>query len=233
MKVLRLLFKFLSPYKGNPKYVSGNALRHALSMNVYTSIGIFTNQSKLIRPDNYNQFFQIRTNSSFLDFIIAKKINRYTLKPYLDLIFFPKYIVFDLMRFQDDIIDRIKEKELIQFGGRRNFGYGVVELVDYLYIDLNDIKMPENATHAILISPMLYIPWFFEKYNCRREVEALWNNGIKKNFNIIPKGQFFRLKNSIDIKRIALKGILRKCFGGNVGYGEYYLVNWDNNHKSG
>ncbi|MFX0133509.1 MAG: hypothetical protein ACFFDN_07695, partial [Candidatus Hodarchaeota archaeon] len=64
-KILRLLFQFLSEYKGSPLYITGNALRHALSRQINTSFGFFTDQKRLHSLDNssYNSlmnFFKLK-----------------------------------------------------------------------------------------------------------------------------------------------------------------------------
>lgn len=59
-KILRLLFKFLTEYRGNPLFISGNALRHAIKRQIDTSIGSFTNTKNLYYPNSYEDFFKLR-----------------------------------------------------------------------------------------------------------------------------------------------------------------------------
>ncbi|MHA1269821.1 MAG: hypothetical protein ACTSPY_08565 [Candidatus Helarchaeota archaeon] len=241
MEILRLLFRFKSEYSGYPLYVSGNALRHALSAPISTSIGIFTNKSDLkMISYTYNDFFKIRSKRAFLQPIISARYpdrDAVHNKKFKHIFYYPKFVSFDVIGGFDvnskglELVDLIQKKELIQLGGNRNLGYGIVELQDYFIISLEDIIMPEMATHAVLISPLINIPECFEPYACRMDSEVLWNNGKKRKITIIPPGQFFRLKKGIDIKKVAISGILRSTPKGVFGYGEFYLNNWSSNNE--
>jgi len=228
--ILRLYFKFETEFIGS-FYVTGNAFRHAIGRKVNTSIGIFSFQKKLSTPETYDDFFQPRI------FQVFNEINYHTFfckrKKRQKQIFYsrPYGVIFDIINPDKDLLEYIKNKNLLQFGGGRNRGYGYVTLKDYIFIDLNTIEMPKEGTHISLLSPMIYIPKFVEPYNCRKDVEIFWNNSRKNAIRIIPKGQFFRIKKGKNIKKIALKGILRKCLFGAFGYGEYMVKNWKNGGK--
>ena len=139
--------------------------------------------------------------------------------------------MFDVIDPPDDIMEHIASLDLIQFGGKRNNAYGVAELVDHVEIDLNSIEIPATASHITLLSPILYIPRFVHSYNCRKNIEVFWNNGKQNRLEVIPQGQFFRIKSGKEIKNIALKGILRKYLFGKFGDGEYYIKDWNNNQE--
>ncbi|MFX0133510.1 MAG: hypothetical protein ACFFDN_07700, partial [Candidatus Hodarchaeota archaeon] len=140
--------------------------------------------------------------------------------------FTPSAVAFDIINAPEDLVTHIENQEIIQFGGLRNEGFGVVKLIDHIEIDLNDIELPTEATHLTLLSPILYLPKFVEPYDCRHEHLLLWNNGKKNRVKVISAGQFFRLKKNKSIEKIALKGILRKFLFGQFGFGEYILNNW-------
>lgn len=228
--ILRLLFKFRlnSEYIGNSKYLTGNALRHALSMQLDTSIGIFTKYNSVWYPDSYEDFFKIRLKREFLKPHFYFIWDKYKQKRARKYFFKPSHVTFDILNPPSDIIDSIKNNPLIQFGGGRNRGYGKADLADWVWIDPYDLNYSEDATHITLISPLLYIPRFVHKYNCRWDREIFWNNGEKNVLKIVSPGQFFRLKNGKDVVRIAQKGILRKSLFGKFGYGEFFLTNWPN-----
>jgi hypothetical protein len=139
----------------------------------------------------------------------------------------PQFVTFDLINPPDKIIEYIKDMEVIQFGGGRNKGYGLVELTDWIWIDYNELKFPSEGSHITLISPILYIPHFVQKYNCRKVYEIFWNHGRKNKLEIIPPGQFFRISKNKNIQKIARKGVLKKFLFGKFGYGEYIIHNWN------
>jgi hypothetical protein len=228
-KLLRLLFKFESEYVGSPQYIPGNSLRHALSLQLNTSIGIFTTTSILVQPQTYYEFFLLRTKKCFL-------------RPYFELwwdqvhyrrsyrcFFLPQFVTFDIIKPPENVIDIIKEKELLQFGGKRTTGCGIVTLQDYREIDLDKIVLPDTATHLTLISPSVYFPPFVEPYSCRHKHVKLWNHSKVNIVNAIAPGQFFRIKSERRISKIAKKGIIRKMALGQFGFGEFILHNWRNN----
>ena len=176
-------------------------------------------------PKSYQVFFEIRSQHDFLEPHFVYRYNRYNKKLIQNIYFYPKFIVFDLLNTSIEIIEIINKKNFIQLGGNRNLFYGVVKLKDYISIDIADLELPSNASHAILISPALSIPDYFESYKCRWSDEILWNNGVKKRIRIIPLGQFFRIKKNGDRKKIALDGIISR---DNNGYGEFLLHDWKN-----
>jgi len=87
--------------------------------------------------------------------------------------------------------------------------------------------------NSIPYTPLLNIPPFFEAYSCRWDYEVLWNNGHKQRLDIIPLGQFFRLKTGFEIQKIAMGGIKKCSFLKSLGYGEFILKNWNNGDKNG
>ncbi|MHA1250160.1 MAG: hypothetical protein ACTSRP_09250 [Candidatus Helarchaeota archaeon] len=230
IKILRLLFEFHSEYTGYI-YISGNAFRHALSKPIYTSIGIFTDVSKLIQPSTYDEFFQLRYNRSFLKpiFYHSYPYRSYIGKKLLKIFYMPKYATFDVIA-PFNLINYL-EKSFLQLGGNRNYGHGIITLKDYIEIDISKLTMPTSATHAILVSPMIAttFPTFFEKYKYRIDKEILWDHGNKRQIDIIPPLQFFRLTPGSNIKRVAESGILRLNKFGHLGYGEFYLKEWNEN----
>ncbi|MBD3227996.1 MAG: hypothetical protein GF329_07385 [Candidatus Lokiarchaeota archaeon] len=230
-KILRILFEFRSEYIGCSKYITGNALRYALSMPISTSIGIFTDYHQVWVPDSYQNFFKIRKKKSFLKPYFYFIWDKYTQKRVRKCFYTPNSVTFDLTNPPEDIIDQIQNLSLIQFGGGRNLGYGTTELIHWVWIDPNFFEYPEDATHITLLSPILYIPSFVHKYACRKEYEIFWNHGKKNKLHIIPPGQFFRIKSGKDIKKISQKGLLKKALLGQFGYGEFFLANWPKGGK--
>jgi hypothetical protein len=65
-RIIRVLFDFQTEYMGNSKYITCNAFRHALSMPIDVSIGIFTDKSRVFLPNSYEEFFEIRTKNPLL-----------------------------------------------------------------------------------------------------------------------------------------------------------------------
>ncbi|MHA1651365.1 MAG: hypothetical protein ACTSYB_14330 [Candidatus Helarchaeota archaeon] len=230
--ILRLLFRFETEYKGSPLFISGNALRHALSYRVDTSIGIFTNDSTLQLPTSYTEFFSIRTDKCFLHPHFERWWNKVSHRAAFRCFFTPRFVTFDLITPPDEInniVEHIQNCELIQFGGRRSCGYGIVTLQDYIEIDLRSLEFPEKASHLTLISPLIYLPSFLERYNCRHKLVKIWNHNRVNPVNVIAPGQFFRIKPSKNIQKIALRGILRKNLFGQFGFGEYIVHDWTSN----
>jgi hypothetical protein len=228
-RILRLLFEFQTEYIGNSKYITGNAFRHALSMPIDTSIGIFTENSRVFQPTSYEEFFEIRTKNPLLKPYFYFHWDPYNNCRAKKCYFKPAFVTFDLINASEDTIETIQDEKLIQFGGGRNKGYGLADLVDWVWIDYNKLEYPTEATHITLISPILYIPNDVHKYNCRKGYEIFWNHGRKNKLSIIPPGQFFRIKQDRNIEKIAKKGILKKSLLGKFGYGEYLLHNWQKN----
>jgi hypothetical protein len=102
--ILRILFKFKSEYIGNPNYLTGNALRHALGIKQNTSIGIFTDYPKVWQPQSYEEFFKIRTTKSFLRpyfHFFWDKINQ---KRARKVFYIPNFVTFDLLNPSKNII---------------------------------------------------------------------------------------------------------------------------------
>jgi hypothetical protein len=225
-KILRLLFEFHTEYLGKIDHLSGNALRHGLSAQVNTSIGIFTELKRLFIPNSYEEFFKIRTTKiepfqyihSFFDYDEnqRKKIYFYRVPG----------VTFDILNPPDDFLDYIKDRDPIQFGGGRNRGYGYVTLYDYVWIELDGIELPSKASHITLISPLLHVPHFVHKYKCRKDRVTLFNDGKAYKYEMIPPGQFFRLKEGKDVKKIALKGIMRNGVLGKFGFHEFMVHDW-------
>jgi len=220
------LFEFETESLGIPSHVSGNAFRHATSSQVNVSVGIFSSLKPLTQPTSYQDFFTCRLqkispitheHSYFDKYERVSKINYFSRFP---------GITFDIISPPKDYVKYLQNLELIQFGKGRNRGYGLVRLVDALEINIDDIKLPNTATHATLLSPLFYIPKYFEKYNCRKKYQVIWNHGKKKRIQTIPTGQFFRLQKERNVKAIARAGILRKNLFGQFGLGEFLLHNW-------
>jgi len=225
-KVLRLLFRFSSEYKGSPLFISGNSLRHAISRQINVSFGSFIEKGYLISPETYDDFFGIRTEKPFLTPHTQLFFSKCEKKKKNLIFFMPSGVTFDVINPSEDLITYIKNLEIIQLGGLRNEGFGIVELIDHVFIDLNDIELPSDGTHITLLSPILYVPKFLESYQCRQENIIFWNNGKKNRLKAISAGQFFRIKKNRTIKKIALIGILRKVLFGQFGFGEFQINNW-------
>lgn len=227
-KILRLLFKFETEYRGNPLYITGNAFRHAFSLQINTSIGIFTDIKQLYCPKTYEDFFGPRIKRIFLLPYIHTFFCKYTKKKKNVFFFRPKGVIFDIINAPESLLDYITKREIIQLGGGRNKTYGVVSLIDNILIELSDFNLPDKASHLTLISPLLEIPKFAVSYNCRQTFEVFWNNGMQNKLKIIPPGQFFRIKEGKNIRKTALNGILRKNLFGKFGYGEFIVHDWKN-----
>ena len=228
-KILRVLFRFETEYFGPSLHISGNALRHALSLQLNTSVGIFTQEATLAMPGSYPDFFLPRTKKCFLHPYYEKWFDKISHQQAVRYFFTPQYVTFDLIDPPKNIINHIEKAELIQFGGKRNWGFGVVRLQDYLEIDLESLKFPEHASHLTFIAPVVYLPRFAERYNCRHKVIKLWNHNKVNHVRVVAPGQFFRIKEGKDISTIAKRGILRKVLFGHFGLGEYIVHNWKNN----
>ena len=167
VKILRLLFTFDGEYMGSPQYISGNAFRHALSLQVNTSIGIFTANSKLPPPKSYSDFFLVRTKKYFLRPYFEIWWDKVHHKQAYRCFFLPQFVTFDVINPPSNLIELIKDKELLQFGGMRNAGFGIVALQDYIEIDLEHLEYPKQASHLTLISPTVFLPSFVNLYDCR------------------------------------------------------------------
>ncbi|MFX1293337.1 MAG: hypothetical protein ACFFD2_00565 [Promethearchaeota archaeon] len=230
-QILRLLFKFNSEYSGDPRFISGNAFRHALSKHVNTSIGIFTDIDCLTIPQTYREFFFIRTKKCFVFPHFERFFDLNYNEERFRYFFTPHFVTFDILDPSSDLINTIRALEPLQLGGQRHSGYGVVTLHDFLYIDVNQIIMPEQATHLILVSPIIYRFPFIEKFDYRREKIQIWNHGKLNLVEVISHGQFFRLKPTQNIPKIAKNGIVRKIKANKTlfsqfGFGEFVLNNW-------
>ncbi|NVM29078.1 MAG: hypothetical protein HWN65_09550 [Candidatus Helarchaeota archaeon] len=230
-QILRLLFQFQSEYSGDPRFISGNAFRHALSQQVNASIGIFTDLYQLRPPKTYYEFFLIRTKKCFAYPHFEKFFDKNSNSTSFRFFCTPRFVTFDILAPPSDLLDTIRGLEPLQFGGCRHSGYGAVTLHDSLYIDLDKLPMPDQASHLTLISPMIHLPPFVERYNCRREQMNIWNNGHKNQVEVIAPGQFFRVKRGKDIPKLAKKGILRKIKANKAlfsqfGFGEFMLNDW-------
>ncbi len=231
-EVLRLLFQFQTEYRGNPLFISGNAFRHAISRQVDASFGVFTDTKRLSLPKDYAEFFSIRIKKPFLTPNTQSFFSK-TERKQKNLIFFtPSAASFDVINPPEGLIEYIKDLPVIQFGGLRNEGLGIVELMDHIFINVEDLTCPEEGTHLTLLSPLLHLPKFIHSYDCRQEYMIFWNNNSKNRIKIISPGQFFRLKDDVNIKKIALKGILRKYLFGKFGFGEFVVNHWPKGEKN-
>jgi len=228
-KILRLLFGFESEYIGSPQYIPGNSLRHALSLQLNTSVGIFTSDASLSLPRTYYEFFLLRTKKCFLRPNFEVWWDKIHFRRAVRCFFLPPFVSFDVIQPPPNVIDCIQSKELIQLGGNRNTGCGIVTLQDYLEIDLDAFTLPEKASHIILISSTLYLPPFVEGYHCRHKPVQLWNHNQVNMVNTIAPGQFFRIKPAKVIPKIAKQGIVRKTPLGQFGFGEFIVQDWRNN----
>lgn len=229
-KILRTIFKFSSPYKGFPNFIQGNMIRHALSLQLKTSIGVFSNLHPLNSPNNYEDLFLIRKQK------VPLKPDRWVRSPrhgeHQDnyYTYWPPAVTFDFIDPPEDILDIIKEKQdqVLQLGGLRNCGLGIISLYDYQWIDLGEISsfLPNEATHITLISSIWAIPRFCHSYRCRYAEIPFWNNGNVSVKRVVAHGQFFRLKEGVNVRKVALKGLLKKTPLGDFGLGEFQIVNW-------
>jgi hypothetical protein len=225
-EVLRVLYQFQTEYRGNPLYITGNAFRHAISRQVNASFGIFTDERNLFLPRNYQEFFDPRILKPFLLPHVQSFFSKVKGKKQNIIFFTPSAVIFDILDPPEDSLDHLKEMGAIQLGGLRNEGFGVVELVDHININLDDVELPEKGTHVTLISPMLHVPKFLHPYDCRQDDIIFWNNNRKNRMKGISPGQFFGLRSGVDVKKIALRGILRRCLFGKFGFGEYIVNYW-------
>lgn len=226
---MRLLFEFEGEYVGPASYIPGNALRHALSEQINTSVGRFTYDSNLKIPQTYYEFFLPRTKKCFLHPYFERWYDRAKYQPACRCFFLPEYVTFDVIEPPEDLIKKINEKDLIQFGGKRNTGCGMVSLRNYIKIDLSKLKLPESSSHLTLLSPIIYLPPSAEFYECRHQTLKLWNHNKVNVIRAVAPGQFFRIKPNKNIPKIAKRGIIRKTPLGQFGFGEYILHDWKNN----
>ena len=230
-EILRLLFEFETEYKGDPRFIMGNALRHALSLQLDASIGIFTDTSRLSLPRTYQDYFAIRTKKCLLHPHFEFFFDRVRGQRKFRCFFTPRGVIFDVLDPPEDLIEMIKSVEPFQLGGARNYGFGAVMLRDFLSIDMDELELIERATHLTLIAPIVHVPSIVEKYRCRQENILLWNNGKSNSVYAVAAGQFFRLKPGVDVQKIAREGILRrekahKRLLGQFGFGEFILHDW-------
>ncbi len=234
-RILRLLFKFQTPYKGDIRFITGNAIRHALSPwdgKLDCSIGKFTDTRRLIMPKTYEPFFQRRTEVYLPPHNFETFYNKMKGKDDYRYFSTPECVTFDLIDPPNDLLESLEVREFLQFGGGRNAGFGAAVLHDSLWIDVDQLNLPMNATHLTLIAPILYLPGIIKKYSCRREWLVVWNHGKSNHLRVFGAGQFFRLKEGLDIPRLAREGILRrerrnhKRILSHFGFGEFVLNNF-------
>ncbi|MFX1294539.1 MAG: hypothetical protein ACFFD2_06775 [Promethearchaeota archaeon] len=145
--------------------------------------------------------------------------------------FTPHFATFDILNLASDLLDTIRSLEPLQLEGQRHSGYGAIILHDFLYIDVNQITMLEQATHLTLIAPIIYLLPFMEKFDYRHEKIKIWNHGKLNLVEVISHGQFFRLKPAQNILKIAKNGIVRKIKANKIlfnqfGFGEIIVNNW-------
>jgi hypothetical protein len=229
--ILRLLFRFHTEYRGDPRFIMGNALRHALSLQLDTSIGIFTDSQKLSQPKTYQDFFSIRTKKHFSPIYFELFFDKIQKKRKFRCFFTPSFVTFDCVAPPSDLIEKIQSLELLQLGGARNCGFGAVTLHDSVFIDVDELQFIEEASHLTLVSPMVHMPSIIEKYKWRYEDFILWNNNKSNPIHAVAPGQFFRLKMGLAVEKIAKEGILRRERAhrrllGQFGFGEFILNNW-------
>lgn len=230
-ELLRLLFQFHSEYAGDPRFISGNAFRHALSRQINTSIGIFTTINQLTMPKTYQDFYRIRTQKCFLFPHFTTFFDRNSGTQSVRYFFTPSYITFDVLEPPADLLETIAALEPLQLGGQRHSGCGMVILRDSLSIEVDELPMPSAASHIVLIAPMVFLPPFIEPYDCRREQLAMWAQGRRNPIKVVAPGQFFRIKSGEDSSIIARKGILRKAKANKMllsqfGFGEFMVQDW-------
>jgi len=225
-KIVRLLFRFETEYGGDPRFISGNAFRHAISMQVNTSFGIFTNKLLLNPPKTYQEFFSFRTPKYFLHPYFELWYDKRLQKRAYRYFFLPEAVTFDILNPPENFIEYIKEKELIQLGRNRNCGFGIIDLQDYIEIAIDQLELPDQASHLTLISPALIFPSYVYHYNCRYIGLEIWNHNKRNIIQAIAPGQFFRIKGEKSIPNIAQRGILRKGLLGQFGLGEFVVHNW-------
>lgn len=230
-EILRLLFRFHTEYKGDSRFIMGNALRHALSLQLDTSIGIFTDIRQLIPPKTYQEFFSIRTKKCFLHPHFELFFDRVQSHRRFRTFFTPEFVTFDILNPPVSLLETISSEELLQLGGARNCGFGAVTLQDFAFVNIDKLELVEEASHLTLIAPMVHMPTMVEKYKWRHEDVLLWNNGRSNSVRAVAPGQFFRLKSGLKIQRIAKEGITRREKShrrllGQFGFGEFILNNW-------
>ncbi|NVM29708.1 MAG: hypothetical protein HWN65_12770 [Candidatus Helarchaeota archaeon] len=230
-EILRLLFKFESEYKGDPRFIMGNALRHALSLQLDASIGIFTDVYRLSLPRTYQDYFAIRTKKCLLHPHFEFFLDQVRDQRKFRCFFTPQCVTFDVLEPPENLIELIKSVQPFQLGGARNYGFGAVKLRDSLSIDVDELELIEKASHLTLIAPIVHVPSIVEKYHWRHENILLWNNGKSNSVHAVAPGQFFRLKQGVDVQKIAREGILRrekahKRLLGQFGFGEFMLHDW-------
>ncbi len=223
------MFKFESEYAGSPLYIPGNSLRHALSVQLNTSVGIFTTYSRLVLPSSYSDFFYIRQKRCFLQPYFELWWDKIQHKQSYRCFFLPEFVSFDIIDPPENLLELIQTKDLIQFGGNRNAGFGMVALQDYIEIDVDGFQFPTKASHLTLLSPALHLPPFVDLYAYRHKQVQLWNHNTVNVVDAIAPGQFFRIKPDKDIPTIAKRGILRKGSLGHFGFGEFIVHDWRNN----
>jgi len=227
-KVLRLLFEFQTEYLGEPSYITGNAFRHCISNQINVSFGMFTDEKSLKSPKTYNEFFYIRTKKCPIFRHVHKWYSKIEKKAKTREFFTVPGITFDIINPPNDFLKFVRERDIVQVGGGRNNGYGLMRLVDYIEISISDLELPDIASHVTLISPMLEIPNYLEPYKCRWDTLKIWNHGKSNLMKIVPPRQFFRIKKEQNVERIALKGILRAGALSQFGLNEFKVHDWTN-----
>ncbi len=239
-RILRLLFEFQTPYSGDIRFITGNAIRHALSAfdgDIDCSVGKLTDLPYLTEPKSYHEFFRFRTRKYLPPFNMERYFDKYRNRIGVRVFYTPRFVTFDVLDPSEGFLSFLQKKKLLQLGGRRNSGFGVVALKEFVWIDLEDINLPDRATHLTLLAPMVFLPGIVEKYECRQEQLRIWNHSTKNNILVFSPGQFYRLKPKTNISKVAMEGITRRLRKGHTrllnqfGFGEYILNDFHNGGK--
>ncbi len=228
VSIMRLLFHFEREFTGDTRFITGNALRHALGLQLHASTGIFTTKARLERPETYEDFFSIRTEHIILEPHFEFFWDHISQSRNYRCFYFPNCVSFDVIDPPPTLIDYIESRELIQLGGKRNCGFGIVTLQDHVEIDSGVLKLPATGSHITLLSPMVYLPRFVDRYDCRHETLQFWNRSKVNHIRAVSPGQFFRIKKGRDITAIARRGLVRHALLGQFGFGEYIVMDWKN-----
>ena len=232
-KIIRLLFRFESEYSSDPQFISGNALRHALSSQLNTSVGIFTRSALLDQPKTYEEFFAYRTKKCFLHPYFELWYDKRNHRRAFRYFFLPEAVTFDVLNPPENLIELIQGKEFIQFGGNRNCGFGMVRLQDSIEINVDQLQFPDRASHLTFLSPSIVVPPYVERYKCRYMPTTIWNHAKANVIQVIAPGQFFRIKPGKSVSTVARKGLLRKGLFGQFGFGEFMVHNWNKQEAHG
>lgn len=136
-------------------------------------------------------------------------------------------------------IDEILLEEL-QFGGRRNYGYGMTQLKETQVVDLNAVdysRLDSASGYRIeLITPFVLrseypgadddnVPWWWriDETGLRRRIEKIVERRESYRLETIDQGQIVRYDGEMPVKT-AKNGIVRIGTHRKYGFGEFRMI---------